>query len=36
VVDVQGHEHSVSPSIVAFFGLKIILYNIIIRAVFQC
>lgn len=33
-LDVQGYERFVSLSIVAFFGQRIILYNIIIRAVF--
>lgn len=35
LVNVQGHEHSISPSIVATFGQRIILCNIIIRDVFQ-
>lgn len=34
-MDVQGCERSVSLSIVAFFGQRIILYNMIIRALFQ-
>lgn len=35
VMDVQGHKQSICLSIVAFFGQRIILYNIVIKAVFQ-